>query len=68
MSKRLNRLEDYISSKEAAILLSQKFNRSIDPDYIRKIKGVRSHRANDRCVLYNRDDILAANVKQKQQS
>ena len=65
MTRKLNRLEDYISSREAADLLSKKFNRRIDPDYIRKLKNVRSHTANDRCKLYHRDDILASMVKQK---
>ena len=68
MTRKLNRLEDYISSREAADLLSKKFNRRIDPDYIRKLKNVRSHTANDRCKLYHRDDILASEVKTKRKA
>jgi hypothetical protein len=65
MTRKLNRLEDYLSSREAADLLSQKFNRRIDPDYIRKLKNVRSRKANERCYLYNREDLEQVVVKQK---
>jgi len=65
MSKKLNRLEDYISSREAATLLSSKLGRVIAPDYVRKIKGVRSHKANDRCRLFNREDLEQVTIKKK---
>jgi hypothetical protein len=65
MTKRLNKLEDYISAGDAARLLSKKFGRRIDPDYIRKLKNVRFHTVGSRSKLYNRDDILACTVKQK---
>jgi hypothetical protein len=65
MTRKLNRLEDYISSRDAADLLSQKFNRRIDPDYIRKLKNVRSRKANERCYLYNREDLEQVTIKQK---
>jgi len=65
MTRKLNRLEDYISSREAASILSRKFNRRINPDYIRKLKNVRSHKANDRCNLYNRDDLEQVVIRKK---
>jgi hypothetical protein len=57
MTKKAPKLGDYISSVEAASILSEKLGRRIDPDYVRKIKGVRSHKANGKCYLYHRDDI-----------
>lgn len=65
MTKKLNRLEDYISAGDAAALLSKKLGRRIDPDYIRKLKNVRSHAVSSRAKLYHREDILACTVKQK---
>lgn len=65
MTRKLNRLEDYISAGDAATLLGKKLGRRIDPDYIRKIKGIRSHTIHDRSRLYHRDDILVSNVRQK---
>jgi hypothetical protein len=65
MTKKLSRLDDFISSAEAARILSLKFGRRIDSDYIRKLKNVRSHRAGDHCVLYHRDDILRCVIRQK---
>jgi hypothetical protein len=68
MTRKLNRLEDYISAGDSARLLGKKLGRRIDPDYIRKIKGVRFHPVHGRSRLYHRDDILASNVKQKAKS
>jgi len=65
MTRKLNRLEDYISSREAASILSRKFNRRINPDYIRKLKNVRSRKANERCYLYNRDDLEQVVIRKK---
>lgn len=65
MTKKLNRLEDYISAGDAARLLSLKLGRQIDPDYIRKLKGVRFYTMSSRSKLYHRDDVLACSVKQK---
>lgn len=65
MTKKLNRLEDYISAGDAARLLSRKLGHRIDPDYIRKLKNVRSHTINSRAKLYNREDVLACTVRAK---
>jgi hypothetical protein len=65
MTKKIKNLEDYIPSGDAADILSQKLGRRIDPDYIKKLKNVRSVKINSRCRLYHKADILAANVKKR---
>lgn len=65
MVKKINRLEDYISAGDAACLLSKKLGRPIRPDYVRKLKNVRTHTVNIRSTLYNRDDLDRAIIKQK---
>jgi hypothetical protein len=66
MTRKIEPLTSYISASEAADLLSKKLGRRIRPDYIRKLKGVRTHKVNATSKLYHRDDILAANVKKKE--
>ena len=65
MTKKIVRLEDYITASHAAHLLSLKLGRRIDPDYVRKLKGVRFHSLNRTSKLYLKSDIEAAFVRQK---
>lgn len=65
MTKRLNKLEDYISAGDAARLLSKKLGRPIAPDYIRKLKNVRTHTVSARSTLYRREDLDKVVIKQK---
>jgi hypothetical protein len=69
MTKKITRLDDYLSAHDAALLLSQKLGRSIHPEYIRKLarskkQPVRTQPMGNR-LLYHRDDILACTIKQK---
>jgi dissimilatory sulfite reductase (desulfoviridin) alpha/beta subunit len=65
MTRKINRLEDYISSTEAASILSEKYGRFISPDYVRKLRNVRSHKANGKCHLYHRSDIEAVVIRKR---
>jgi hypothetical protein len=65
MTRKITRLEDYISSVEAAEILSEKLGRPVDPDYIRRLKNVRSHKANGKCYLYHRSDIEAVTIRRR---
>ena len=65
MVKKIIPLTSYIPASEAADLLSKKLGRRIRPDYIRKLKNVRTHTVNATSKLYNRDDILAANIRER---
>jgi len=66
MTKKIVRLEDYITAAHAAHLLSLKLDRPIKPDYVRKLKGVRFYSLNSTSKLYLKTDIEAAFVRQKQ--
>lgn len=65
MTKRIIPLDDFISASEAAHILSEKLGRPVRPDYIHQIKNIRFVKKNDRCKLYNRDDIEACVIRQK---
>jgi hypothetical protein len=69
MTKKITRLEDWITADKAAMLLSQKLGRPISPEYLRKLarrkkQPVRTQPMGNR-LLYHKEDILACNVKQK---
>lgn len=68
MTRKIERLEDYISAKDAAVLLSRKLGRNVDPDYIRRLKNVRTHRVNATTKLYARDDIMASNIRKRERA
>ena len=70
MTKKIIPLDAYIPARTAAQLLSLKHGRPIQPKYVRKLASrkknpVRAQRVGDR-LLYNREDIEATVVKQKQ--
>lgn len=69
MPKKIQALADWISASDAAQLLSDKHHRSISGKYIRNLslskkQPVRTQQMGNR-LLYNKEDILAANIKQK---
>jgi len=69
MTRKLNRLEDWITAKDSARLLSLKHNRPINPKYIRllsrsKKQPIRTEQKGDR-LLYYRADIEKAFIQQK---
>jgi len=66
MTKKIIRLEDYVTARHAAHLLSLKLGRPVRVDYVCKIKGVRSHTLDKTTKLYYRPDIEAAYIRQKQ--
>ncbi len=65
MSKKIPDLRDYISAGLAAQILSNKLGRPINPDYIHRMKNVRSFQVNSVMKLYHRADIEAATIRQK---
>jgi hypothetical protein len=65
MTKKIDRLEDYISAKDAAFLLTKKLGRPISPKYIYKLKGVRFHIIHQTSKLYHKGDIQAVNIRKK---
>lgn len=66
MTKRIARIDEFISAGNAASILTHKLGRSIHPDYIRKLKNVRRTRVHSTCWLYHVDDIKATSVRQNQ--
>jgi hypothetical protein len=71
MVRKIQALADWISAHDAAQLLSLKHKRPISAKYIRSLSKrkknpVRTEQRSNR-LLYNRDDILASDVKQKAQ-
>ena len=65
MPRKIDRLEDYISAKDAADILSKKLGRKIDPDYIRRVKNVRFRKVNATTKLYHQQDIEACIIRKK---
>ncbi len=68
MTRKLNRLEDYISAKDSADILSKKLGRKIDPDYIRRLKNVRSVKVNATMKMYHKGDIQASSIRKRKQT
>ncbi len=69
MTKKANRFEDWLTANDAAHLLSKKLGRPVLPKYIRTLAKSKRQPVRIQSLgyhqLYNRDDILAAVVKQK---
>jgi hypothetical protein len=69
MPKKIIALHDFISAHDAAQLLSAKYNRPIDPKYIRRLSKrrrnpVRTEIINNR-FLYHREDVEACLIRQR---
>ena len=67
MTRKINRLEDYITASDSAGILSQKMGRPILPSYIHKLNNVRSVKLNNTSKLYHKADIEAVVIRQKKQ-
>jgi len=67
MTRKINRLEDYITAHDAAGILSQKMGRPIQPGYIHKLNNVRSVKLNNTSKLYHKADIEAAIIRPRKQ-
>jgi hypothetical protein len=65
MTRKINRLEDYVPASEAASLISEKLGRRIYPDYIRKLSNVRFHTINAKTRLYYKPDLEQVTIRQK---
>jgi hypothetical protein len=69
MTKKINRLEDWITADKAANLLSEKLGHPVAPRYIRQLAKSKRQPVRTQSLgyhqLYNRSDILACTVKQK---
>lgn len=59
-------LQSYITASVASDILSTKLGRTVSPDYIRKIRGVRSIRIHNTSKLYLKADIEAVNIRKRQ--
>jgi len=68
MTRKIERLDEYISAKDAADILSKKLGRFVDPDYIRRVKNVRSVKVNATAKLYNKQDIKAATIRKRKRA
>jgi hypothetical protein len=70
MTKKITRLEDYISASDAASLLSAKLGRSIDPEYMTKLAKSKKQPIHTRWMgnrlLYLKSDIESVTIKAKQ--
>ncbi|HWS83616.1 MAG TPA: hypothetical protein VN207_05095 [Ktedonobacteraceae bacterium] len=70
MTKRVNRFENWISASVAAQHLSDKLGRTIQSRYIRQLAKSKRQPIRTQSLgyhqLYNRDDILATTIRQKQ--
>ena len=70
MVKKIQALADWISAHDAAQVLSLKHDRPISAKYIRRLSKrsknpVRTQPSSNR-LLYNRDDILNCDIREKQ--
>jgi hypothetical protein len=69
MTRRINKFEDWITANKAAQLLTEKLGFPIESRYIRELAKRKKNPIRTQSLgyhqLYNRDDILSANVKQK---
>ncbi len=69
MPKKIQALADWLSAHDSAQLLSLKFERPIDPKYIRRLSKrtkdpVRTQPSSNR-LLYNRDDLEKVTIKKR---
>lgn len=65
MTKKIDRLEDYITARHAAHLLSLKHGRPIRPGYVHKLKDVRFVKLDATTKLYHKDDIQQVTIRQR---
>ncbi len=65
MAKKKRDVSEYVSAKQAAVILSAKLKRDIRPDYIHRMKGIARVQVNPRMWLYLRSDIEAAKITHK---
>ncbi len=69
MTKKINRLEDWLSAHDSAQFLSLKHARPIPPSYVRQLAKSKKQPVRTRSLgyhqLYFKDDILAATIKKK---
>ena len=65
MTRKIDRLEDYITARHSAQILSVKHGRLIKPSYIHKLKCVRSVKLDATSKLYHKGDIEKVVIKQK---
>jgi hypothetical protein len=69
MTKKINRLEDWVNANDAAQLLSDKMGRPVLPRYIRQLAKRKRNPVRTQSLgyhqLYSRDDVLNSTVKQK---
>lgn len=69
MTRKINRLEDWITADKAAHLLSEKMGFPIESRYIRQLAKRKRQPVRTQSLgyhqLYNREDIQAATVKRK---
>jgi len=65
MTKKIDRLEDYVTASIAAEILSAKHGRPIRPGRICRLKNIRFHVLNQTSKLYHRGDIEACFIRQK---
>jgi hypothetical protein len=69
MTKKINRLEDWVTADIAAQLLSDKIGRPVPSRYIRQLAKRKRQPVRTQSLgyhqLYFKDDILASTVKQK---
>ena len=65
MPKKIDRLEDYITASDAALILSLRMKRTIKPGYVHKIRDVRFVKLNATTKLYHRSDIQQVTIRQK---
>jgi len=69
MTRKITRLEDYISASDAAQILSAKCGRRIAPEYLTKLskskkQPIRTQQMSNR-LLYNREDLEKVTIKKK---
>lgn len=68
MTKKIASLTDYISASDAAMILSQKMGRQVQPGYVHKLRKVRFVKINSTTKLYHRADIEAATIRERKVS
>ena len=68
MTKKITALTDFVSAAEAATILSQKFGRTIKPDYIHRLRHVRFEVINQTTKLYHKADIEACTIRERKAS
>lgn len=67
--KKIENIRDYITASQAALILSQKYERKVRPDYISKMAGCQKHdirlvRIGGIC-LYHQEDVERCELRAK---